>query len=154
MMATAPLPGEIEDAPEEPILGNAHWLAQFTKEERKEILTLDDRKSVLTLVINWGVTFGAMAMVGASSGLWLLLTIPLALFVIAGRQLGCAIVMHEAAHRSFLSNRLWNDRIGNWTSLLLRGQRRSKNFLLPHLCGFGTVFAFYNLCWPSDLPTL
>lgn len=114
MMATAPPPGEIEDAPEEPILGNAHWLAQFTKEERKEILTLDDRKSVLTLVINWSVTFGAMAMVGASAGLWLLLTIPLALFVIAGRQLGCAIVMHEAAHRSFLSNRVWNDRIGNW----------------------------------------
>ena len=98
-MATAPPPGEIEDAPEEPILGNAHWLAQFTKEERKEILTLDDRKSVLTLVINWSVTFGAMAMVGASSGLWLLLTIPIALFVIAGRQLGCAIVMHEAARR-------------------------------------------------------
>jgi fatty acid desaturase len=42
------------------------------------------------------------------------LTILIALFVIGGRQLGCAIVMHEAAHRSFLSSRTWNDRLGNW----------------------------------------
>ena len=42
------------------------------------------------------------------------LTIAVALFVIGGRQLGCAIVMHEAAHRSFFSSRTWNDRLGNW----------------------------------------
>jgi len=106
MMATAPPPDQIENAPEEPVLGNAHWLAQFTKEERKQILTLDDRKAILTLVVNWGVIFGAMAMVAVSEGLWLVLTIPLAICLIAGRQLGCAIVMHEAAHRTFLSNRV------------------------------------------------
>lgn len=114
MMATAPAPEQTEPAPEEPILGNAHWLAQFTKEERQAILALDDRKAWATVAVNWATVFGAMAMVGLSSGPWLLLTIPLALFVIGGRQLGCAIVMHEAAHRTFLSDRVWNDRIGNW----------------------------------------
>lgn len=114
MMATAPPPDQIEDAPEEPVLGNAHWLSQFTKEERKEILTLDDRRAWLTLAVNWGIVFGAMGMVAVSEGLWLVLTIPLAICLIAGRQLGCAIVMHEASHRTFLSNRVWNDRIGNW----------------------------------------
>lgn len=114
MMATAPPPQEISETPEEPILGNAHWLSHFTKEERKEILSLDDRRAWLTLAVNWGIVFGAMAMVGSSSGLWLLVTIPLALFLIGGRQLGCAIVMHEAAHRTFLSDRVWNDRVGNW----------------------------------------
>jgi fatty acid desaturase len=114
MMVTAPPPEEIEAMPEEPILGNAHWLSVFSKEEKRAILTLDDKQSVFTLVVNWSLTFAAFALVGVSSGLWLLLTIPLALFVISGRQLGCAIVMHEAAHRSFLSDRVLNDRIGNW----------------------------------------
>jgi len=114
MMATAPPPEDLVDMPEEPILGNAHWLSVFSKEEKREILTLDDKQSVLTLVVNWSVTFAAFALVGVSSGAWLLLTIPLALFIIGGRQLGCAIVMHEAAHRTFLSNRVWNDRVGNW----------------------------------------
>ena len=61
--------------------------------------------------MNWGITFAAFALVGWRANP---LTILLALFLIGGRQLGCAIVMHEAAHRSFLSNRDWNDRIGNW----------------------------------------
>lgn len=114
MMATAPPPDEIQDAPEEPILGNAHWLSKFTKEERAEILSFDDKRSVWTLVFNWSVVFGAMGLVGLSSGLWLGLTIPLSLFLIGGRQLGFAIVMHDAAHHAFLSNRKWNDRVGNW----------------------------------------
>lgn len=98
-------------ATEEPIRGDQHWKNQFSKEELREILTLDDRKSVATLVVNWGLIFAAFALVGWSANP---LTILLALFVLGGRQLGCAIVMHEAAHRSFLSNREWNDRIGNW----------------------------------------
>ena len=73
MMVTAPPPGEISEMPEEPTRGNAHWLAQFTRAEREEILSFDDRKSWLTLAVNWGGVFGAMALVGSSSGLWLLL---------------------------------------------------------------------------------
>ena len=114
MMATAPPPNEIPDAPEEPILGSAHWLSKFTREERKKILAFDDKRSLWTLLFNWSVVFGAMALVGLSSGLWLMLTIPLALLLIGGRQLGFAIVMHDAAHHSFLSNRKWNDLVGNW----------------------------------------
>ena len=99
------------DGFEEPIRGDQHWKNQFTKQELLEILTLDDRQSLATLVVNWAVTFAAFALVGWSANP---VTILIALFVIGGRQLGCAIVMHEAAHRSFLSNREWNDRIGNW----------------------------------------
>lgn len=95
----------------EPILGDAHWKSFFSKEELREILSFDDRKSILTLMVNWGIIFASFALVGWSANP---LTILIALFVLAGRQLGCAIVMHEAAHRSFLSNRVWNDRIGNW----------------------------------------
>jgi fatty acid desaturase len=42
------------------------------------------------------------------------LTILLALFLIGGRQLGMAILMHDAAHRVLLKNRFWNDWVGNW----------------------------------------
>ncbi|MFK7895020.1 MAG: fatty acid desaturase family protein [Myxococcota bacterium] len=95
----------------EPILGDAHWKSAFSKEELNEILSFDDRKAILTLLVNWSIIFASFALVGWSANP---LTIVIALFVLAGRQLGCAIVMHEAAHRSFLSSRVWNDRIGNW----------------------------------------
>lgn len=88
-----------------------HWKEQFTKEELREILAMEDWRSVWTLLVNWGVIFASFALVGWRANP---LTIVLALFLIGGRQLGCSIVLHEAAHRSFLSNRKWNDRIGNW----------------------------------------
>jgi fatty acid desaturase len=112
-MSLETIPTEAEPPPieGEPILGDAHWKSLFSKDELRDILTLDDRKSVATLLVNWSVIFAAFALVGWKANP---ITIVLALFILAGRQLGCAIVMHEAAHRSFLSNRIWNDRIGNW----------------------------------------
>lgn len=42
------------------------------------------------------------------------LTIGLAVLVIGSRQLGLAILMHDAAHGLLVSNTRWNDRIGQW----------------------------------------
>ena len=91
--------------------GQSHWKGQFTREELRGLLSLDDKRSLATLAVNWGLVFAAFALVGWRANP---ITIGLALFLIGGRQLGCAIVMHEAAHRTFLSDRVWNDRIGNW----------------------------------------
>ena len=88
-----------------------HWRDAFAKEELRELLEISDAASLWTLVVNWGGVLAAFALVGWSANP---LTILLALFIIGGRQLGCAIVMHEAAHRTFLRDREWNDRIGNW----------------------------------------
>jgi fatty acid desaturase len=96
--------------PEE-IQRETHWKNQFTKEELREILAFDDWKSVRTLVVNWSIIFACFALVGWRANP---LTILFSLFAIGGRQLGCSIVMHEAAHRTFLKNRKWNDLIGNW----------------------------------------
>lgn len=109
--STSPRDGSSSEPRGEPIFGDAHWKSLFSKQELREILTLDDRRSLATLAVNWGIVFAAFALVGWRANP---LTIGLALFLIGGRQLGCAIVMHEAAHRSFLSSRKWNDRIGNW----------------------------------------
>lgn len=88
-----------------------HWRSRLTREELRELLALDDRRSLATLAVNWGIVFAAFALVGWHANP---ITIVIALLLIGGRQLGCAIVMHEAAHRTFLSDRDWNDRIGNW----------------------------------------
>jgi fatty acid desaturase len=95
----------------EQIRGEEHWKAQFSKQELREILAFEDWRSIWTLVVNWGVVFGSFALVGWSANP---ITIILALCLLGGRQLACSIVLHEAAHRSFLSNRKWNDLIGNW----------------------------------------
>jgi fatty acid desaturase len=99
--------------PEEtnPPESDAHWKNAFTNEELRELLSLNDWRSVGTLCVNWLGVAAAFALVAWSANP---VTIVIALFAIGGRQLGCAIVMHEAAHRTFLSNRVWNDRVGNW----------------------------------------
>jgi len=42
------------------------------------------------------------------------LTFILAVVVIGSRQLGLAILMHEAAHNALFKTRSWNDRAGEW----------------------------------------
>jgi fatty acid desaturase len=87
------------------------WRAALSQDEIREFLQLDDRLSWQSIATNW-------ALVGASFALvaWWpnLLTILLALFVIGARQLGFAILMHEAAHRTLFRNRRVNDWVGNW----------------------------------------
>jgi fatty acid desaturase len=60
---------------------------------------------------NWGLTFAAMAAVAVWPNP---LTLVAALIVIGTRQLGCAVLMHEAAHRSLFSSRAVNDWVGQW----------------------------------------
>jgi len=91
--------------------GEAHWKRALPSEVLREVLSLDDRRSAWTLIVNWALVFASMALVARAPNP---LTIVLALFVIGGRQLACAIVMHEAAHRTLFSSRVWNDRLGNW----------------------------------------
>lgn len=116
----------------------AHWRRQLSKQELREVLALDDRRSALTLAVNWGLVFASMALVGWAANP---LTIVLALFVIGGRQLGCAIVMHEASHRTLFSNRTWNDRLGNWLGAypVFADVHPYRNYHLVHHAHTGTA---------------
>ena len=87
------------------------WLSALSREEINELLRVDDWRGWLTIVLNWAMIAGAMAMVAAWPNV---LTVILALFLIGTRQLGMAIVMHEAAHRSLFRNPKLNDWAGNW----------------------------------------
>lgn len=88
-----------------------HWREVLTLEERKQLLEMNPLRAWATILVDWAIIFGAMAMVA-----WMpnVLTVLLALFLIGARQLGLAVVMHEAAHRTMFKNRRLNDWVGNW----------------------------------------
>jgi fatty acid desaturase len=89
----------------------AHWREALTADEIRELVQLEDWRSWLSIALTWGLVFSAMALVATVPHV---LTVLLALFVIGARQLGLAVFMHEASHRTLLSSRKWNDWVGNW----------------------------------------
>jgi len=87
------------------------WRNFVSKDEIAELLRMRDRRSWFTVSLTWGIVFGAMALVA----LWPNpLTVILALFLIGSRQLGLAVLMHDASHYALFSNRRVNDWVGNW----------------------------------------
>jgi fatty acid desaturase len=105
-MATATL-SEFE--PENAV--QAKWRDFFAPEEYAELTRMRDARSWLTLGLNWGIVAFAFWMVAWWPNV---LTIVLALFLIGARQLGFAVVMHDASHYAFLKSRKLNDWVGNW----------------------------------------
>jgi len=91
--------------------GEERWLDRFTREEITELLRFDDRRAWASVIVNWALVFGSMAVVARWPNP---LTVLVALFVIGGRQLGMSILMHEASHRTLFRNRALNDWAGNW----------------------------------------
>jgi fatty acid desaturase len=89
----------------------ASWRDAVTRQEIDELLAMDDWKGWASLVLDWSIVFASMALVVAWPNL---LSVIVALFLIGARQLGFAVLMHEASHRSLLSNRKLNDWVGNW----------------------------------------
>lgn len=87
------------------------WRERVTREEIDAWLRMADWKSVFSIALDWGIVFASMALVAAWPNP---LTVVAALFLIGARQLGLAVLMHEASHRSLFSNKRVNDWAGNW----------------------------------------
>ncbi len=90
---------------------NAPWRSALTRAEIEGLLEMRDLRSWGSIALDWGIVFGSMALVAFVPHV---LSVVLALCLIGTRQLGFAVMMHEASHRSLLSDRNWNDRVGNW----------------------------------------
>lgn len=88
-----------------------HWRDVLTLAERKQLLQMNPFRAWGTILVNWGIIFAAMALVAWQPNP---ITVILAVFLIGARQLGLAVVMHEAAHRTMFRNRTVNDWVGNW----------------------------------------
>lgn len=87
------------------------WKESLSRDEIDAMLRVSDARGWLSIALDWGVVAAAFGLVHAWPNP---LTIVLALFLIGGRQLGFAILMHEAAHYTLLRDRTWNDWVGNW----------------------------------------
>ncbi len=85
--------------------------AVLTPAERKALLKINPVRSWWMIASNWVVIAAALALVAWRPNP---LTIIVALWVIGARQLGMAIVMHEAEHRTLFRTRRLNDWAGNW----------------------------------------
>lgn len=91
------------------------WRKVLTREEIRELVTVRAHRAWASILLDWGMIFAALAAVA-----WwpFAATLPLviiaAVFVIGGRQLGLAILMHDAAHHALFRDRRLNDWAGNW----------------------------------------
>ncbi|MCG8590063.1 MAG: fatty acid desaturase family protein [Proteobacteria bacterium] len=91
------------------------WREAVSRDEIQSLLQPNDWRSLGSLCLDWAIVFAAMAAVAWwPHGPTLPLAILVALFLIGARQLGLAVLMHEAAHYSLFSNRRVNDFVGNW----------------------------------------
>lgn len=111
-MTTSPI---LDTAPEifEPqdATGLEAWRHALSRDEIRELLAMNDLRSWGSVWIDWSLIFAAMAWVAVWPHP---LSILVALFVIGARQLGLAVLMHEAAHRSLFESRALNDFVGQW----------------------------------------
>jgi fatty acid desaturase len=89
----------------------ARWREALSREEIRELLEKNDLRAAFSIAFNWAVVFASMAAVVVWPNP---ATIVVALLLIGARQLGMAILMHEAAHRALFANRSLNDWAGNW----------------------------------------
>jgi fatty acid desaturase len=87
------------------------WKNALSRDEVDALLRVSDLRGWASLALDWALIAAAFAFVYVWPNP---LTVLPALFVIGGRQLGLAILMHEAAHRTLLRDRRLNDWVGNW----------------------------------------
>lgn len=83
----------------------------ITKDELKEIMQKSNWKAALEVANTWGWIAFAFALAGMYPNP---LTIIIALFILGGKQLGCAIIMHDCSHDSMFTTRSLNNFFGNW----------------------------------------
>lgn len=85
--------------------------AYLSGEDIRPLAKRSDLMGTWLVLHCWGVIAGAVALYA----LWPNpLTALLAILLIGSRQLGLAILMHEAAHNALFKSRRLNDRIGQW----------------------------------------
>ncbi len=84
---------------------------RLSREELRELSELRPWRFVLSLMWTWGWIAGCFALYLYRPSV---LTAAIGIVIISGRQLGLAILMHDASHFLFVRNKTWNDRLGQW----------------------------------------
>ncbi|MEZ4888685.1 MAG: fatty acid desaturase family protein [Chitinophagales bacterium] len=83
----------------------------LTREERKMLMQKNDLQAAIEVIVNWLWIVAAFALVYFFPNI---LTILIALFILGGKQLACAILMHDASHHAVFTHPKVNDFVGKW----------------------------------------
>ena len=100
------------------------------RDEIAALLRPNDLRSWGSIALNWAIVFGSMALVAAWPNP---LTVLLALVLIGARQLGFAVIMHEASHRSLFLQPA-HQRLRRQLAGRLPGVERSPPLPAPTTC--------------------
>ena len=87
------------------------WREALSREELDALLRTDNWRAWCSIALDWGLVAAAMTLVAWWPNVFSVLV---AIAVIGTRQLGFAVLMHEAAHQTLFANRRLNDWVGNW----------------------------------------
>lgn len=85
--------------------------AYLTKEERQLLHKKNDLLAAWEILIHWLTIAAAFALVYIWPNIF---TILVSLFLLGGKQLACAILMHDAGHFAIFKSRRLNDWVGKW----------------------------------------
>lgn len=83
----------------------------LSKEEIKSLLVKSNWRAALEFVDTWFWISFAFALAGFIPHVF---TIIIAMFILGGKQLACAILMHDCSHRSMFTSTKANEFFGNW----------------------------------------
>ncbi|MCW5908503.1 MAG: fatty acid desaturase family protein [Chitinophagales bacterium] len=83
----------------------------LSSDEIKVVMEKSNLKATLEILHTWGWIAFAFTI----AGLWTNpFTIIIALFILGGKQLACAIILHDCSHESMFTSRTINRFVGNW----------------------------------------
>lgn len=82
-----------------------------SKDELAALMRPSDARGWWVVAVNWGIIAGAFALAIAWPNP---LTIVLGVLLIAARQLGLGIIVHDCAHHALFATRRTNERVGQW----------------------------------------
>jgi fatty acid desaturase len=95
--------------------GDLSWRERLSREDIAGLLRFEDWRSGWSIAFDWLVVLASMALVAWwPHGPTVFVPVVVALFLIGARQLGLAVLMHEASHRSLFESRALNDWAGQW----------------------------------------
>ncbi len=110
----------------------------LSKEEIKQLLKKSDLKAAIEFLHTWLWIAFAFALAGFFPNPF---TIIISMFILGGKQLACAIIMHDCSHRSMFTSNGANDFWGNWLGgyPILHDTIRYRPYHLTHHVKTGTT---------------
>jgi fatty acid desaturase len=103
----------------------------LSNNEIKMLMQKSNWKATLEIITTWGWIAFAFALAGFFPNP---VTIIISLFILGGKQLACAIILHDCSHDSMFTNSKVNTTVGNWFGAypILHDVKKYKPYHVQH----------------------